>query len=183
MTFGSQATSSTLKPGRVLKVASSSLGVSGSASAEEPNHRDTESTEKTRKRMRLVFSVLSVSLWFNSVFISLPQLVHLAYDQLFDGRGPLGRMAVVDLRGIALVAAFLEDARTWDVGHDVVGVAGDPDRSFARELLLEPAVVINDDFAAERNPRELVAESPDLHRVVWIFVRDLAVVELLEHPL
>src|SRR5262245_7126832 len=180
MTFGSQATSSTLKPGRVLKVASSSLGVSGSASAEEPNHRDTE---KTRKRMRLVFSVLSVSLWFNSVFISLPQLVHLAYDQVFDGRGPLGRMAVVNLRGIALVAAFLEDARTWNVGHDVVGVAGDPDLSHAGEFFLEPAVIVDDHFAAERNPDKLVAESPDLHRIMRILVRDLASVELLEHPL
>ena len=69
------------------------------------------------------------------------------------------------LHGVAaLVAAFLPDAEAGDVGHDVVRIAGDPDDGVG-DLLLQAQRVIHHHLAAQGDPRELIAESRDLHRV------------------
>ena len=82
-------------------------------------------------------------------------------------------MAVIDHRRVALVAALLQDALRRDVGHHVVGVGRHPDGVPAlrrASLLLQAERVIDDDLAAQRDPDDLVAEPPHLHRVVRIVV-------------
>src|SRR5262249_61807342 len=99
MTSGSHATSSTLKPGSVLNVASSSFGESGSANTGgDCRANRTDRTKGTDNRLMEVLS------------ISLRERVHLVDDQVLDLRGPFRRHAVVDLRGIGLVTALFQHA-------------------------------------------------------------------------
>src|SRR3954454_1554706 len=94
MTSGSLATSSTLKPGSVLKVASSSFGLSGSAKAgEEINHRDTEAQRRQnsfirRGRSSLFMMALgflsSLCLCVSVVSALLRQFQHLVDDLVLN---------------------------------------------------------------------------------------------------
>src|SRR5262245_19429401 len=173
MTSVSHATSSTLKPGSVLKVLSSSLGLSGSAIS--GGDWKTIRTDRTNGTGIRYMEVLSVSLC---------EHVHFRNNQFLDLWGPLRRHAVVDLRRIGFIAALFQHAGRRNVGHHVVRVRGDPYRALPANLLLDAPVVVDDDLATEGDPRELVAKAPDVDRVVRVVVGKLAAaVEDLEHVL
>src|SRR5690242_2739472 len=90
--------------------------------------------------------------------------VDFGYDLVFDLLGPDGGLAVVDHGAAAFVAAFGEDAAGGNVSHDVVAVAGEP--GFCSVLLGFGANgEIDDDLAAEEEPFDIVAETPELD---WI---------------
>src|SRR3954454_15718706 len=90
--------------------------------------------------------------------------VNLLDDQVFDRLGERPRTAVINHRVAPLVAAFLEHAERRHVPEHIVAIAGDP-QPLPGILAGEPDRVIDDDFPAETDEREIAAEPPDLDGV------------------
>ena len=100
-------------------------------------------------------------------------LLDRRHDDGLDGLGPARGLPVVEHRAAALVAALAPDSVRGDVAHHVVTVGGDPCPLAAKDLL-DRERVVDRDLAAERDPRQLVAQSPGLNGV-GVLCCDLAV--------
>ena len=88
-----------------------------------------------------------------------------ADDVLLHLLAPRGGMSSPLHRVTRFIATFLQHAQAWNVSHDVVQVARDPDvRIF--DLTLEAQGIGHHDLASQRDHRELITQPQHLDRIV-----------------
>src|SRR5229473_1896568 len=145
-----------------------------------PSTYSRSASEKLVRRYSSTESRMLLRAFLRLPSHALQDLMHGGHDAVFHllivGSGE----AVVDHALVGFVAALLEHAKGGDIRHHVVGICGNND-AFAAELALDAQNVVDDDFAAQRDQRQIFAELDRLHGIRVMAEYGTALIVELEH--